>query len=441
MAALERKNIEDLTAGELAAYEHAIEKLVASGDYQTHADFHNVFSDDPPLGCEHANDLFFPWHRFHLLNFERSLQLSDPDHPTLSTKNVTIPYWNWGLKPRTGKRYPEAFERAGTVLSSTERKTAATNPFYPADELKKHIVTNPDWNVFAGGRKGANEFKGVIESKAHDGMHGSYIGGAMADPTRAAEDPIYWSFHAYIDRLWEQWRQIHGGTPTCATCVMRGFPTKPAAGDVERTENELTLENGVKTLGYFYNFTAEELHMPADPIVDGISAAVLAGMPTGTQEETLHDLPRIDDVSFDMPAILDAPARAMLWLREVVRPTLYSCNLHVYLHPAGTSHTDKPHFHIGEYSFWKAHHVLPGQTCGTVISVTDALQPYAGSGDRHVLTLIEEVLPDSDHRGGHGGHHGGHHPPPTKLQFEGVVLQLNGTGIPDIPLGHVPAHG
>jgi hypothetical protein len=67
MAALERKRIDDLTDQELAVYEHAIRKLLDDPNLETnyhhHADFHNVFSQNPPRGCEHRNDLFFPWHR------------------------------------------------------------------------------------------------------------------------------------------------------------------------------------------------------------------------------------------------------------------------------------------------------------------------------------------------------------------------------------------
>src|SRR5688572_23215491 len=107
--AKERKNIDDLSAQELAAYRHAVNRIMKSTDphnnYVYHANLHNLFSSSPPLGCEHGNDLFFPWHRYHLHHFELALQNSDPNHPTLSTKDVTIPYWDW-TKQASGKRFP-----------------------------------------------------------------------------------------------------------------------------------------------------------------------------------------------------------------------------------------------------------------------------------------------------------------------------------------------
>ena len=99
---------------ELAAYKHAIALLRKSTDpaknYVYHANLHNLFLRTPPHGCEHGNDLFFPWHSWHLANFEKALQASDPSHATLSTKDVTIPYWNRTQTP-SGNHYPRAVVR------------------------------------------------------------------------------------------------------------------------------------------------------------------------------------------------------------------------------------------------------------------------------------------------------------------------------------------
>ncbi len=79
VAVHERKNIDAITPGissadgtELKAYEHAIDLLQRSNDasnnYQFWADLHDVFG--PNHGCEHRNELFFPWHRSLLYSFE-----------------------------------------------------------------------------------------------------------------------------------------------------------------------------------------------------------------------------------------------------------------------------------------------------------------------------------------------------------------------------------
>src|SRR5207245_7872331 len=75
--------------------------------------------------------------------------------------------------------------------------------------------------------------------------HGSYIGGSMGDPATAAEDPIYWSFHAFIDFTWARWQELHGTTPmSCGTCPLRGVETPTRSSDMENTE----------TLGYKYKY-------------------------------------------------------------------------------------------------------------------------------------------------------------------------------------------
>ncbi len=75
----ERKNIDAITPGissadgtELEAYKHAVDLLQHSVDvtnnYQFWADVHDSFT--PNHGCEHENELFFPWHRSLLYYFE-----------------------------------------------------------------------------------------------------------------------------------------------------------------------------------------------------------------------------------------------------------------------------------------------------------------------------------------------------------------------------------
>lgn len=445
MTALQRKDIDDLTADELKVYVHAVGKLMDDGVYATHAAFHNVFSNNPPLGCEHANDLFFPWHRFHLLNFERALQLSDPDHPSLSTKNVTIPYWNWGVAPRTGVRYPAALEDPTSRLFSDERNPDPSGPAFPAETLKKLIRGTTDWNVFAGGPKDVNESYGVIESPAHNRMHDTFIEGLMGHPSTAAKDPIYWSFHAFLDRVWEQWFRIHGGALTCNSCTLRSFPTAPTAGEVERTDATVALGNGVTSLGYFYEFTAEEVEPLPSPDFADDHALFMAGIAAPLrQQETLHELARAGtSTTFEVPALSEVPNRAVIWLRHLVRPTR-SFRVAVFLHPseissdAVTSAANRQYY-VGEFNFWKAHHVVPGQTCGAPLTATEAFRSHTGKQGPHLLTLVPIALAEKGGAAHHGDHDGHGHAEQGALEFGGVVLQVNGNGLPNIPLGE--AHG
>lgn len=453
MAALERKRIDDLTDQELAVYGHAIRKLLddpnAATNYQHHADFHNVFSQNPPRGCEHRNDLFFPWHRYHLLNFERALQLSDPDHPTLSTRDVTIPFWDWTSPPQSGVRYPAAFENAESPLFNEERNSDASGPMFSAEYMTRLIRENPDWHVFAGGPKGENEFFGAFESPSHNDMHSEFIGGLMGDPQSAAEDPIYWSFHAFIDRIWERWRQVHDGESTCLQCTLRGFPGQPTASEVQRTENGVALPSGQVTLGYFYAFDPTEVErvLPPSALTPHARFAAMLADPATDTEELFQLEPGPQPLTFRIPQIAATPNRAALWLVKLRPPVDRSYRLSAFVHPEGTGiNPGDPiasrSYHVGDFSFWKAHHLLPGQTAGAVLPVTAAFRRYAEDGARHQLTLVLRALDEASSGNHHHSHEHNHvHGGDEQLQFEGVALQLNGNGVPNIALGEVPRNG
>jgi tyrosinase len=58
---------------------------------------------------------------------------------------------------------------------------------------------------------GPNSFEQVSEGALHNPVH-RWVGGNMADAT-SPNDPIFFLHHAYLDLLWERWKQQH---PTSA---------------------------------------------------------------------------------------------------------------------------------------------------------------------------------------------------------------------------------
>jgi hypothetical protein len=67
------------------------------------------------------------------------------------------------------------------------------------------------------------DFDGAYE-QPHDNYHG-WVGPDMADNSYTAFDPVFWSYHANIDRIFEQWRRAHP-----AATVTGGFPLQPFVG-------------------------------------------------------------------------------------------------------------------------------------------------------------------------------------------------------------------
>lgn len=422
----ERKNIDNMTPQELAAYKHAIGLLKQSTDpdnnYVHHANLHNLYTSSPPHGCEHGSDLFLPWHRWHLANFEKALQQTDPDHLTLSTKNVTIPYWNWNQVP-TGKRYPKAFENAldGIVsnpLYDDFRNTDPSGPTYDEADMTG-IVQDGDWNHFAGGPKDVNEYYGTLENPLHNTMHGIFIGGDMSDPGTAAMDPIYWSYHAFIDLQWDRWQKIFGTPPTSLTKVLRGFDGAPT---VDGTVN-------VTDLGYFYTHTPESIAAPTPaPLVTLEPRATRLTTDISGAERSVVVWGGDGPFSFKgiKPAMFH---RADLWFDEVRIPDTLSYRIEVFLHPVGEEY--KAADAAGSLTIWKGHKTLDGKrhhmTANVFLPVTDKLKKIAAAnpGKELAATAVVTPIAPSVRR---KGRNPAVRPTKDEVQFKGMQIIYDGGG-------------
>ena len=253
-----RKNIDSLTAVELATYEHAIQLLKDRSaenpydlqGYAWQAWVHNknrvtipaqntmkqgdmiptefykkaaqeVYADGTygyPGMCEHGKDIFFIWHRAQFYYYEQILQNTDPEGTIVDskgnkypTKNLGIPFWNFTRKA-SGKKFPKIFEDQNSVLYHPGRNveidpedTSFTSPY-----LLSNLLQSDYWAVFGGYPNATNGGYGTFESQIHNPMHDKFIGGDMASPSTAAYDPIFYSFHAYIDYVFEAWMEQHG---------------------------------------------------------------------------------------------------------------------------------------------------------------------------------------------------------------------------------------
>lgn len=428
--ARERKNIDDLTPQELAAYLHAIDVLKNRNDptnnYSYHANLHNLFVISPPHGCEHGNDLFFPWHRWHLVNFEKSLQASDPDHPTLSTKNVTIPYWNW-TKRASGKRYPNAFEDPKyPVLYNEFRNTAASDPSYDEAYMTRIVRGNPDWNAFAGGPKSY----GALEIDSHNTMHSNYIGDLMARPSTAAEDPIYWSFHAFIDMQWDRWQKIYKKPPTSQEKVLRGFRGSPKVTD--------TVD--VTKLGYFYTHPPGSTDPPMRAAPPRLEARVLE-LPTALAG--VENLVAVWGGAGPFCFKLADPKefhRAQLWLEGVRIPATYSYTVEVFIHQSEKKYRRSDL--AGAFCVWQGHWTVDGKphehTGNVFLDVTDRLRKEGVAKGEYVVTLVpSKVVPKARLKAVAPTMR----PEVEEIQFRAVYVTLDGAPPPHTNLKAGGKHG
>lgn len=346
----QRKDINTISDIELDAYIHALEILrarsAADPDDPTGYDYQAALHNDPAVGpCEHGSDLFLAWHRSHLYYFERLLQQSDPD----VTADVTIPYWDWIHLEDDGAKFPARF--ALPKLSSPRSTAPAA---LPPDTLK---IVNSENDIAEFGGYPFGDPRGDygrLEYGPHNTMHGSYIGGAMGNPSTAAEDPIYFSFHCFIDLIWDQWQRRRGyPAPTSSTASLRGFLDKPA--------HAVQDFHTVSALGYEYLHTPKLTAAFAQPGGPTPPQPSDAGQPMLPQfSNTLESLAQHRALAWRLPNVESSKRRQLVALRGIAVPTAGSYMLRAYIHPrsldfAALPATEKETYFLDYLTLWLSH--------------------------------------------------------------------------------------
>lgn len=155
-------------------------------------------------------ELFLPWHRAYLYNFEMAMRDRVPA--------VTLPWWDWTLGPPRQNGIPRIFAdrtdgtqpnpllgfRMNIPTANPPINRATTRDPGPADGLPKQadvdeVLGRTDWS----------DFSDAMEGQLHNLVHG-WVSGDMGIVATAAYDPIFWSHHAMVDRLWWLWQARNG---------------------------------------------------------------------------------------------------------------------------------------------------------------------------------------------------------------------------------------
>jgi len=241
-----RKNTDSLGAAELAALRAGYAKaqtIMDNRGYNHFAGIHGI----PNWYCWHHShtqgsnvnaNLFLPWHRAYLLYFERAIRDQSPPTP-----KVGLPWWDWTSNTSHSVGVPHAFSVAtagGQPNPLFKARIVAPTATPPINRFTRRFPGNPAQLPTAASVNALlnltqfNDFTSQLEN-IHDFVHGwtggnnGSVGGDMGSLGTAAWDPIFWSHHCNIDRLWYLWQLKHGVnniTPNLLPMVLQPFGLK-----------------------------------------------------------------------------------------------------------------------------------------------------------------------------------------------------------------------
>jgi tyrosinase len=250
---LHRRNVNNLTAQQLADFRRAMAQVKTISDdrgFQFWAGIHGL---PLPMYCQHHVELFLPWHRAYLYFFELTLQDQ--------VRGVTLPWWNWAGPTSRAHGLPAAYtaptvdgqpnplyasdinqlaqaqaQRVGEVAVAQTSRAPKSPSLLPTPAEVEAILTAPDFL----------DFSTRVED-VHDRIH-VWVGGTMSEIPFAAYDPIFFAHHAMIDRLWYLWQLRHPNVGPPRELLQEALP--PFQMTVQQTVS-------VQLLGYDYaSFTS-----------------------------------------------------------------------------------------------------------------------------------------------------------------------------------------
>jgi hypothetical protein len=136
----------------------------------------------------------------------------------------------------------------------------------------------------------------------------------MGDVPVAGNDPVFYSHHANIDRIWACWQQINGSQPTGQPWEEQKFSFVDETGTLQTRPVKDFLNSA--TLGYVYDNVSDCARQAATPVVATRVAppvATLAAAPAGepAQPSTVHAVGSVAITSPTTSVDLNIPRPAL----------------------------------------------------------------------------------------------------------------------------------
>ncbi|XP_067949760.1 LOW QUALITY PROTEIN: uncharacterized protein [Watersipora subatra] len=237
---LERKEVRDMTAEEVAAYQTAVKKLYTAGDWTEYSEMY-----EKHLPYSHSTGLnFLAWHRAMLNDLEQRLQAIS------SSCTLTIPYFDWTLD--VGAMVDSPIWRAGLFGGNGDRSGGCVHyhpftdnvPWSPC--LRRTFNTSvslPD-AVAIEKIKRTSDFSSLNNQLTSGSLLFRLWVGGHAETRNMVYDPVIVSHYAFLDKVWHDWQQ-RGDNYIKLNGVTRYRPLEPfglSLDDINSSPKQLCVD-------------------------------------------------------------------------------------------------------------------------------------------------------------------------------------------------------
>jgi hypothetical protein len=176
--------------------------------------------------CTHSHSAaeeinFLIWHRMYIWHFEKIVRKISGD------ETFALPYWGYTNYDDLDKTMPSMWRDSSSSLFESARLDSL-NMGYPIQGAMRKLLIGQYPKLMA--ITDYQTFNQTLDQSIHGGMH-DYIGGGnshtekhyniisqkttthglMGDVPTAAFDPIFWTHHSNIDRIFQKWLSSPNG--------------------------------------------------------------------------------------------------------------------------------------------------------------------------------------------------------------------------------------
>jgi tyrosinase len=262
----QRPSVDELSAEQLAELRAAYAAMQSISDDRGFQYFAGLHGLPLPAWCDiygHGKPTFLHWHRAYLWRFELALRATGHD--------VTLPWWDWISDPAVPAAFADEIDADGNpnplysvrINDIALQQGAAGEGDSRSVELAQHPDTFRQPGLPGTQLPTQDDIDTVLDYSDFDSFssnledwHGAvhiWTGGHMTDVPFAAYDPIFWSHHTMIDRIWRIWQT--GNHSASMPGTLAGEVMQPFHLTAEATLDPTAL-------GYDYAVSATNIAVP-----------------------------------------------------------------------------------------------------------------------------------------------------------------------------------